>query len=392
MAIKLQVYKELRMVPVRFERAKTGDPDENYPDIDDRGHNFKVPAVDGLAQSTEIRGPVVGLLKHQKIKLRLVRECIGASAPLYLTSSDETAVKVITPAAGKKVASGADTIIELQGLDFIQARPKTAKIEVRHGSTTGPILYELTAYVFSPLPVYIQPHLVTINNRRGRHGIQPNINLDQVTRLAKALWAPCGVQLVVQATRIWSVNLHHSNIMRFDEINTVLAANWSPNRINVYIVREIADALGYGFSKSAHAGYGINRPSVFAGERQGTTARGPGDTYWWGNDLAHELGHFFTLWHPTDDPGDGSTWQRFETWSMRFLMHNFNFTHRDNPPGDPAHWPTFNDFGYGIHVPDYPFRAGLVPLKNVRTTAGAGVDGQCSTARNHILRGPAHLY
>ena len=345
-----------------------------------------------MAESKEIRGAVVGLRKRQKIKLRLVREYIDTSSPLYLTSSDETTIKVVDPAPGKKLAGRKKTTIELQGGDFSQAKPKSAKIEVRYESKDGPIIYELTAYVFTPLPVFFQPHIVTINNNFGTGGIQPVINLDRVMKHVKALWSACGVNLVAQNSKSWSVNLPTANKMRFADVNTVLAAKWQNNTINIYIVREIDGALGYGFSKAAHAGFGINKPSVFAGERTGTVRRRAGDTYWWANDLAHELGHFFTLWHPTDGFPANGPWVRRETWSMRFLMHNYNYTGRSGPPGDPAHWPTFNDLGYGKNSSGNQYRAGLIPLKNVRTGAGAGRDAQCSTARNRIQQGPANLY
>jgi hypothetical protein len=392
MAISLPTYKEIRVVPIRFQRARTGNPDEAYPDLDDRGHNFKVPAVSGLAESKEIRGPVVGVRKRQKIKLRMVRECIDPSAPLYLTSSDEDTIKILDPAPGKKISTGKQTTVELQGGDFSQAKPKSADVQVRYKSQSGPILHELKAYVFTPLPVFLQPHIVTINDSSGSGGVQPNINIATVMAQVKALWAPCGVSFAVQATKSWAVNLPTANKMRFADVNTVLAANWSNNTINIYVVKEIDNALGYGFSKSAHAGFGINKPSVFAGERTGAAARGLGDTYWWANDFAHELGHFFTLWHPTDGTPASGPWVRRETWSMRFLMHNYNYTGRPGPPGDPADWPTFNDFGYGTHSSGRPYRAGLIPMKNVRTGAGAGRDAQCSTVRNHIGTGPANLY
>lgn len=391
MAINTPVYKELRMVPVRFERAITGDPDENSPDLDDRGHNFKVPAVEGLAESKEIRGPVVGLRKQQKIKLRLVRECIDNAAPLFITSSDESTIKVIDPAAGVKLASGRRTVIELQGGDFAQAKPKTAKIEVRYEAKDGPIIFELTVYVFSPLPVFVKPYLVTINNMAGAGGVAPAINLNAVMTQAKALWACCGIRLIVQGTESFPINLPTAGQMRWEDVNTVLAAKWQANCINVYVVREIVGALGYGISKAAHAGFGISKPCVFAGGGQGDgggVLRGGGDIYWWANDVAHELGHFFTLWHPTDDP-DPRWW---DTWSMRFLMHNHNYTERGIPPGNPADWPTHNDFGYGMHAPGEPFRGAMVPLKNVHTASSAGRDAQCSEARSHILKGPASLY
>jgi len=392
MSIKLQVYKEMRLVPVRFERAKTGAPDEAFPDIDDRGHNFKVPAM-GIAESKEIRGPVIGLRKSQKIKIKLVREQIDHSAPLFITSSDDAVIKVTKPAAGKKLATGKSTIIELEGGDFAEANPKSAKIEVRYESKTGPIIYELTAYVFSPLPVFLQPHIVTINNNAGTGGVKPAINVNNVMTQVKALWAAAGVKFVVQPIKEWSVNLPTANKMMWGDINTVLAKMWQANTVNIYVVREIDDALGLGISKAAHTGFGINKPCVFAGEKSGATIRA--DTYWWANDVAHELGHFFTLWHPTDDTTPSTNWSQWgreDTWSMRFLMHNYNATFRENPPGDPADWPAFNDFGYGLESPGKAFRAGLIPLKNVRTGASAGRDGQCSEARTHILKGPGSLY
>lgn len=390
MAVKLQVYKEMRLVPVRFERAKTGAPDEEFPDIDDRGHNFKVPAM-GIAESKEIRGPVIGLRKSQKIKIKLVREQIDHSAPLFISSSDDDVIKVTKPASGVALATGKSTIIELEGGDFAQANPKSAKIEVRYESKTGPIIYELTAYVFSPLPVFLQPHIVTINNNAGTGGVKPAINVDNVMAQVKALWASSGVKFIVQPSKEWSVNLPTANKMMWGDVNTVLAKMWQANTVNIYVVREIDGALGLGISKAAHTGFGINKPCVFAGEKSGAIVRA--DTYWWANDVAHELGHFFTLWHPTDGPSASNAWKRYDTWSMRFLMHNWNYTGRAGPPGDPADWPTFNNFGYGQYQANQPFRGGMVPLKNVRTGLDkAGRDGQCSEARTHILKGPASLY
>jgi hypothetical protein len=388
-ALTLNIYKEMRVAGVRFERAKTGDPDPAYPDVDDRGHNHKVPATDGGPESKEIRGPVIGVTKGKKVKVKLIRSMIDTSAPLYLTSSDTDAVKVIDPDDGK-LSSGKEIIVELEGQNFAAAKPKEAKIEVRYASAEGPIVHQLTVFVFSPLPVFIQPHLVTVHNAAGTGGVEPNLNLGTVMSQVSALWAPAGIRFVVQAVKKWSVNLAAANQVAFGEVNTVIARQWQANAINVYIVQQLQNALGYGFSKAAHAGFGISKPSAFAGARQGTDVRGAGDSYWWANDLAHELGHFFTLWHPSDDPGDGSDWELEDTWSMRFLMHNYNATFRE--PRPRPDWPRYNDFGYGHKSPQNPFRAGLVPMKNVRTSAGAGREAQVSVVRNHILKGPANLY
>lgn len=385
MAVKLEVYKDHRIVPIRFERAKHGDPDINFPDIDDRGHAAVVPEVNGLAASDPVRGPVIGMIKDQAIKIRMVRELIDKSAPLHITSSDTDVVTVVSPAAGKPAAKSKNVKIELKGGHFAGATPKSAKIEVRFNSATGPILHELTVYVFNRLPVIITPHVVTINGPTGTGGSAPSVNVGQVMDMVKAIWACCGVTYVVQPTRSWAISLPTANQMRgLDDaaradINGIIGTNWQANSVNVYFVKQISDACGYGFSKATHAGWGVNHPSVFLGERCGGTAR---STYWWANDFAHELGHFFTLSHPSDGPpATRATWCRFETWCMRFLMHNNNKTFRPPDP-PPQFWDGYNDFGYGDN-----FRGAMIPFKNVRTGAGAGRDAHCSTARNHIAGG-----
>ena len=395
MAIKIKAKNELRIVPVRFERAKKGTPDIVYPDIDDRGHNFKVPAVNGLAESSEVRGPVIGLMKKQNLKINMIRENIDHSAKLYLTSSDETIVNVIAPKKGKKLSSGKSCTIKLKGSDFAGNTPKTAKIEVRFGAIDGPIIYELTTYVFNPLIVSLQPHVLTIHDSTGRGGNAPRMNVNKVMEQVKALWACCGVQFIVQKSKSLSVSLAVANKLTFAEVNnvnnTLVNANsWIAGTINVYIVQEIDGALGYGFSKAAHAGFGINHPGVFLGMKSGTDDRSS-DTYWCANDLAHELGHFFSLWHPTDGNDHWTNWRRNETWSMRFLMHNHNKTFRQKPPQGGVNWPTFNEFGYGSSG-NSAYRAGLISMKNVRSGAGAGRDAQCSTARNYIAQGASVLY
>ncbi|GLR71898.1 hypothetical protein [Agaribacter marinus] len=388
MTIKLQAKKELRIVPVRFERAATGSPDAAYPEVDDRGHTHTVPQVNGLAASDPIRGGVLGLTKDQEVTIQMVREDIDNNAELYVTTSDEEVVKIITPKDGEKVASGKENKIKLKGGTFSGSTPKSGKVEIRFGAKDGPIIANLVVYTFNRLLVFIQPHIVTVNDPSGANGVAPTLNIDNVMKQVKALWAPCGVHFTVNKAESFDIKLANANKMLFSEVNNVYAKKWVKDTINVYVMQELDSALGYGFSKSAYAGFGLTHPGVFMGMKTGATDR-TAETYWCANDLAHELGHFFTLWHPTD--GSGSGWQRYETWSMRFLMHNYNYTGRAGAPQGGAHWPEYNNFGYGSYS-GYPYRSGLVSLKNVRTGASAGRDGQCSTVRNHIAQGPSVLY
>jgi len=387
-AIKLQAKTEARIVPIRFERAVTGAPDAANPDIDDRGNVHTVPAMNSLAASDPIRGAIVGITKDQEITVKMVREDIDNNADLYVTSSDEQAVKIITPADGDKCSTGKDCKIKLKGGHFGGSTPKSAKVEIRFGAKDGPIIAQLSTYTFNRLLVFIQPHVVTVDDPSGSGGVAPTMNVTDVMTQVEALWASSGVKFITKPAQSFNIKLATANKMLWGEVNDVYAKKWVANTINVYIMQEIDGALGYGLSKDAHAGFGMTHPGVFMGMKSGAIDRST-ETYWCANDLAHELGHFFTLWHPTD--GSGSGWQRYETWSMRFLMHNYNYTGRAGAPQGVTEWPKFNDFGYGSYG-TAPYRAGLVSIKNVRTGASAGRDGQCSTVRNYIAQGPSALY
>ncbi|AUB85613.1 hypothetical protein [Candidatus Thiodictyon syntrophicum] len=387
MAINAKVYKELHLVPVRFERAATGAADSTMPDLDDRGHTAKVPAVNGLAASPALRGPVVGMQKDQRIRLRLVRAAIDPAAPLYLVSSDETVVTVETPAKGAPVAAGPSTVIALKGQSYTGTTPKSAEVQVRFQSDQGPILGVLTVYVFSPLPVAVTPHLVTINNPAGSAGVAPAIDLEALMTQTKAIWACCGISLAVQAPRAWSVNLPSANLLRFpDDFSRIAAVNFNPGTINLYIVREVLGACGVGLSRSVVAnlpGYTGLQPGIYLGEVCGGGRTSP----WGANDLAHELGHFFSLWHPSDGPTTGTLpaagwpWARYETWSRRLLMHNWNQTAR--PPYGAPPWADYDDVGYGANL-----RGALIPLKEVRTGRDqAGRDAHGVLARNYVKSG-----
>jgi len=391
MAIKLQAKKELRLVPLRFERATSGVPDIKYPEVDDRGHTHKVPAVNGFAESDPIRGGVVGLCKNQEISIQMVREDIDNGADLYLTSSDEDVFTLIKPTSGGKCATGKKRKIKIKGGSFSGSTPKSADLQVRFGAKDGPIVSLLKVYTFPKQQVVIQPINVTINDSTGTGGVAPSLNISTLMAQVTALWSCCGVELVAQATQNISVSLGQANQVLWAELNQIFAEKWEAGTINVYIVEKLEnDALGYGFSKSVFASLGLTHPAAFLAMKDSTTDRSS-EVYYCANDLAHELGHFFTLWHPSDGPSSTHAWTRFETWSMRFMMHNYNSTFRPDISHGVTDWPDFNDFGYGT-LNGYPYRAGLISLKNVRTSAGAGKDGQCSEARNHIGQGPASLY
>ena len=82
MTVPLPVYRERRVVMVRWVRARHGDPHNGYPDVDNRGTRAPEAAA------------IVGIMKDQSVHVRLLRENIDGAAPLFVTSSDPLALEI----------------------------------------------------------------------------------------------------------------------------------------------------------------------------------------------------------------------------------------------------------------------------------------------------------
>ena len=370
MAITQDVYRTQRLVLVRFRRAVTGNPDPECPDIDER--NYDAPH----------RGPLVGIMQGKTIKVKMQRLKIETSAPLFLTSSDTSIVKVADPAAGN-LPNADEVEIKLSGEDG-GTDVKKAKLQVRHGSLTGPIIHELHVWVFHPLDVDMTPHFVTISH--GTNSVAPVADINSIMDLVKAIWVHYGVTFSIGAVQNKTVTLATAGIVSDSpfpgELRTLLANNWPdgtpnwvPNTINAYFVNQIGtgNTLGYGFSRASFGGFGLANPGIILGDRTASSARA--DVMHWANDLAHEVGHFFRLWHPEQlQPPN----EREDTWSRRMLMHNFNLMrgHARWPSGASQFRPRFDDAGYGSHR-----RGCMITLKNLSQLT---TDDECVTTRSTI--------
>ncbi|MAK92059.1 MAG: hypothetical protein CMI13_12595 [Oleibacter sp.] len=377
---------------MRFQRAIEGLPDSRYPEIDERGFNHSVPAINGQPASSPVRGNAVSIAHNHTVEIQMVRENIADNATLYATSSDDSIFTVETPEQGKPCATGKKVNLTLNTQFVLGTQPAVAQLEIRYGKPDGPVIACLLVYVMPMLVVNIQPHLVAINDA-SKPGTAPLIQLDSIAPLVQAIWYNAGVSLNFAKAKMVTFQGSKADYLEFAEVNAVLNTHWQSGHINVYVVQELEDALGYGFSVDDYKGYGIAHPSVFLGLNDSSSGiQRTNDNLYCANDIAHEIGHFFTLRHPSDGPKDNHTWQRFDSWSMRLLMHNWNTTWRD--PADTAHngadWPEFNQFGYG-NSPHGPYRGAAIPLKTINP-GKRGVDGQCAAARNHIARGAARLY
>ncbi len=391
MSIILKTKNSLRLVPIKFVKAGDESPQKQYPDIDDRGYRHKVPTVNGYPESKELRGPVLGASKGETLTVKLVRQAISEEASLFIRSSDEEVLSIVSPSENECCEPGPETEITFSAGNFSGSTPRSANIEVRFESLNGPVIGQLTVYVFAKLNLCIQPFLVSISDAAGVGAKAPNLDVDKLCEQVSALWAPCGVDIDMQMAKSFAVRLSSANVLDFSEINKVFSEQWEENAINVYIVQEIKDVLGLGISRAVHKSFGLSHPGIFLGLHSKGIDRSQ-DVYWCANDLAHELGHFFGLRHPSDKSTQvESGWEKYDTWSMRMLMHNYNTTGRQAPPKD-SDWPAFNDLGYGETEGGEAYRAGLINLKKISVSSQHGVEGQCSTARNFIAKGPTVIY
>jgi hypothetical protein len=357
----LPVLVEHRVVLLRWRRARHGDPHPEYPEVDDRG-----------SRAPEL-GPVVGMLEGKEAVVQVERLMIDDAADLYVTSDDDSKVSVVSPADGKLAATHRPEV-RLKGVSG--GNPNEAHIQIRFGSATGPIVGVLLARCFAKRRVTMTPHLVTIANPGGAGGIASTANVNAIMDHVRAIWRACGVEFTVNATRNETCNFATPGVVSDtpwpNEVATLLGTNSIPNTINVYFVSQIGvgNFLGYGFSRPSSVSSGTGNPGIILADRAGATVH---DTAWAGNDLAHESGHFFQLWHSNHQEIPN---EREDTWARRMLMHNYNT--------QPVMGNWKDDNGYGA-VGSSARRGGLVTHKHIPHIS---TDDECKTARAAILAGP----
>jgi hypothetical protein len=369
MTITKEVYGLERIVPLRFSRLadpmkpqnESGPPRGDAPDMDDRG--FKV----------EFPGPIVGVTEGRIIMVRLIRENIEDAAPLFVKSDTPSIVTVESPQPGN-LPNVKNMVIKLKGIKGGDQNPQKAKIQVFYQDTSGPLLAELMVWVFKPLKLNIIPHIVTIaQTGGGASAVGSNANVADIMKVVQGTWYQAGIIFNVGTTLNENVTLATAGVVSDNpfpgEVDTILKLHWTGTGINVYFVHRIGNGgtLGYGISPSVYKTFGFTNPGILVAD---TTAWGSvRDVQWWANDLAHEIGHFLTLWHP-DKCEIPDHLQ--DSWSRRMLMHNRNHMDANAPwpreyqaakpavpatpttPAQPAtpavyykYRPKFNDIGYG---------------------------------------------
>jgi hypothetical protein len=339
MAFGQQVFKIQRMVPLQARRAVDGEPDDMHPDVDDRG--FVGPEF----------GPVVSITKGKTVTLRLTRKKLDISAPIEAISTDTNIFTVADPANGK-LPNAADMDIQITGVDGGGDR-KQAKLQVKFGEF---VLFELTVIVFKELELDVTPHVITINGG-GATGTAPVANVGQIMAKVQAVWGHYGIKVTAQPTQSRSINLSRVNSVNsnpFDgtgEVSRLLAVDHVPRTINAYFVREIQDdtsagiTLGLGISRRTATENHMSNPGIILADGGPGFARNY--VMFWANDLAHEIGHFFTLEHVENAQIPN---EREDSWSRRMLMQNFNELRSPDPfpSGAEKLRPRFEEAGYGM--------------------------------------------
>jgi len=362
MAIREAVYRWRTFSPVRFQRAVSGAPVADAPDLDDRGFR------------DDEHGPVVGVSAGDTVRVALRRAALDNSSNVFVTSTNTGVVTVAAPAGGR-LPAGDRAEFRIQGAAGGTA-VRSARIEARFGSASGPVLGALTVWVLPILRVRITPHLVTIRDAAG--GSRGSIaNVNTIMTMAQAIWRPCGVQWTVGTVRNEDVTYQTAGIARDEpfttanafrntEIAQLLNTNWVTNTINVYFVHRIGTGvtLGYGFRRSDVGRWQVPNPGIIVAD---TNSNGfVRDTQNWAGTSAHEVGHFLGLEHAGDRPPASAL---DDQWGHRMLMYNFALL----SAGD-----RFQDVGYGNGR-----RGNLITMKDLPQIA---LDAECGISRNTVSR------
>lgn len=378
--ININATDEYRIiVPIRWERFNHGSlARRDSPEIDDRGYFIRRTSAWGAATT---RGPMFGVLRGNTVKVRVMREDIDDTAPLFATSDQPTILEI----------KNTDAQIPADGELQVEGKARgTATIHVRLGSVTGPILADCDVRVHTRLRVKIQPWMVRIDTTTAT-GATPATDLDAMFQRCRAIWRPAGIDFTLGTAQNVNVQLASNTLNSFN----VITGNWRNESAQLLALQ----AAGGPVEKAVHwfiidrfaasatlspVGLGISRQTANAGPpvipHTGivTSVRDTGgnlrDTEATARTLAHEIGHFFRLPHARgrdstpNPPGPAK-----DTFARRQLM--FPISNLSGGTSGLA-VPRFDNVGYGDTI-----RGCLITMKELEHYAN---DGEVAVARNAI--------
>ena len=316
------------------------------------------------------RNAMVGITEGDTVRVKLLREDIDASAPLFATSSDTTVVDVISPAGGGPVPANGE--IQLKGIKDFANRP--VSVQIRLGSVTGPVLSEIEPHIFRLRTLRVRVHLVSIN---GTATTRTQASVTTLFQTVNAIWRPCGIRfapiqfVTTPVTGFAVAGQVTTNLSAtpptWNEFSRLINTNFSTTRINIYCVRQANEWRGLTFDND------VVRPATGVTptfEGYGIALVDAADA----NDFAHELGHYLDLDEHTDNLG-GSNF-RFDIWARRCLMFRFN-PYGNVTTATPAEPAFRNNVDYGNQV-----RGALITVKDL---PGDTRDNEVARSRRRSL-------
>lgn len=319
--------------PIQDDPDKTdGPPSNEAPDIDDRGF------VKVKTYNHDLHGPTVTMMSEGKVRIKVIRECIGDSAKLIAVSSDETVVKVLTPNLPNK----SNMILKLEAKKITGNDEKKATVSIKYKKGDTEIkIGSIEVIVLPKINVKVRPVWVKIN------GKEPTDNrgtgqtfYSEVFKVCNKIWHHYGVYFEFLGWKYKNVNgfktageLSKTKLNPADANETPSyvhefkkiwdaaytdATSTDKNVLNIIIVRDIPDAYGLTWStlRFTQEPYGI----VLTKHGNHKTKTGI--------DMAHEFGHFLGLAnnfdgkrfsHSEDDPNSQN--KKKDLWSARRVMY-----------------------------------------------------------------------
>src|SRR5207248_9507214 len=103
------------------------------------------------------RGAMASVTEGDTVRVKVLREDLDDTAPLFVTSTNPGAAAIVG-AAGPLAADG---IFSLRGA--VDSKNVPVKIQVHLGAVDGPVLGEMEPHIFQLRQVRVRAHLVTIN-------------------------------------------------------------------------------------------------------------------------------------------------------------------------------------------------------------------------------------
>jgi hypothetical protein len=383
-SIAQEVFKTERIVPIQAKRAiDEGEPDDLHPEVDDRG--FVAPEF----------GPVVSVTKGKTVIVRLTRKKIDSAAPLTVVSSDTKIFAVADPADGK-LPNTVDMDVKITGVESGGDLNK-AKLRVQFGEKDQSVtIFEMQVWVFKPLDVDFTPHRVTIDGS-GTKGIAPVADIPKIMAKVRSIWGHYGINIVVHDIIDETIQMATADMVNSDPFDGTgefsIKLLDSPKRvdktINGYFVRQIQSSgagitLGMGMSRTVANSTTpkLSHPGIILAD--GPPQLGRNYVMFWAADMAHEIGHFFTLEHVEDAQIPD---EREDSWSRRMLMYNYSELRAVTPFPDAkaqTFRPRFQTAGYGVgqragrgrhgcrvtlkHLPQMSFDAEAITARKVITS------------------------